>query len=236
MRSGVCPARIILSYGCEMLEELRNLIPPALLAKSGAVFNTGRAAFAGPAPLYILGLNRGGDPETHAHETVGSHLEAVTAKPETWSAFRDDSWNGRPAGTTGMQPRVVHLIRRLGLEPHLVPTSNLVFERTRGAGDLKGRLNQLAETCWPVHQKVIERLEVRTVLCMGRDCGEWVRKRLGADRKIGEFVEQNDRGWRSTAYATSHGLAVVTATHPAIASWVHPATDPTPLVIRTLQR
>lgn len=127
-----------------MLEELRSLIPPALLAKSGAVFNTGRAAFAGPAPLYILGLNPGGDPETHQHETVGSHMDAVMAKPETWSAFRDESWNGRRPGTTGMQPRVVHLIRRLGLEPHAVPTSNLVFERTRGAGDLKGRLDQLA--------------------------------------------------------------------------------------------
>lgn len=87
-----------------------------------------------------------------------------------------------------------------------------------------------------MHQRVIERLKVRTVLCMGKVCGEWGRMRLGTDREIGEFVEQNDRGWRSVAHATPDGIAVVTATHPAIASWVHPATDPTPLVMKTLQR
>jgi hypothetical protein len=218
-----------------MLEELCTLIPPSLMAKSGAVFNSGRAAFAGIAPLYVLGLNPGGDPATHQHETVRSHMDAVMAKPATWSAFRDDSWKGRRPGSTSMQPRVVHLIRRLGMEPHAVPTSNLVFERTRNADDLHERLDQLAEACWPVHKVVIERLRVRTILCMGKDCGEWVRNRLKAHRLVGEFVEQNNRRWRSTAHAAPGGLTVVTATHPAIASWVHQATDPTPLVMEALR-
>lgn len=219
-----------------MIEELRDLIPEAMLTKSGAVFNSGRLAFGGLAPLYILGLNPGGDPATHQHETVASHTDAVMAKSPAWAAYRDESWNGRPPGTAGMQPRVLHLVHRLGLLPHMVPMSNLVFERTRSAEDLKDRLDELAGACWPFHAAVIARLNVRTILCMGKDAGNWVRRRLGAHELLGEFVEKNDRRWKSTAHVGPAGLAVVTATHPAIASWRHESTDPTPLVRAALAR
>lgn len=219
-----------------MLEDLRRLIPQSLLAKSGAAFNTGRDAFSKPSELYLLGLNPGGDPATHQHETVGSHMEAVLAKAPAWAAFRDESWNGRPPGTTGMQPRVLHLFSQLGLKAHEVPTSNLIFERTRSAADLKSRMSELAEACWPVHSEVIKRLGVRVILCMGKDAGSWVCRRLGAIELVGQFVEKNERRWTSTAHACNDGLLVVTATHPAIVSWRHEATDPTPLVQSMLAR
>ncbi len=219
-----------------MLELLSGLLPATMLTRSGAVFNTGRSAFKAPSRLYLLGLNPGGDPATHEHETVGSQMAAVLAKPGHWSAFRDESWNGRAPGTTGMQPRVVHLLQQLGLEAHQVPTSNLIFERTRAASDLKSRMGELAEACWPVHAEIIRRLGVRVILCMGKDAGGWVCRRLKADQLVDAFVEKNERRWTSTAHANAEGLIVVTATHPAIVSWRHAATDPSPLVNAMLER
>jgi hypothetical protein len=219
-----------------VLSELGKLIPASLLEKSGAVFNTGSHAFSKPAALYLLGLNPGGDPEAHQHETVASQMTAVLAKPSSWAAFRDESWNGRPPGSPGMQPRILHLLGRLGLEAHEVPTSNLIFERTRSAADLKSRMNDLAEQCWPVHEAVIQKLGVRVILCMGKDAGNWICTRLGAVTLVDQFVEKNERGWTSTAHCAAEGLVVVTAAHPAIASWRHEATDPSPLVQSMLAR
>ena len=53
-----------------MIDEFRALIPPSVLAESGAAFYSGRAAFSAPSPLYILGLNPGGSPLLQANDTV----------------------------------------------------------------------------------------------------------------------------------------------------------------------
>lgn len=219
-----------------MLELLSGLLPATLLTRSGAVFNTGRSSFESPSKLYLLGLNPGGDPATHEHETVGSQMASVLAKPGHWSAFRDDSWDGYPPGANGMQPHVVHLLQQLGHEAHAVPTSNLIFERTRSEEDLKSRRRELAEACWPVHEEIIDCLGVKVILCFGSFTGRWVRKRVGAHRLVDSFVEKNKRRWKSTAHANSDGLIVVTASHPARAHWRFEATDPSPLVKAMLER
>src|SRR5206468_2102657 len=75
------------------------------------------------------------------------------------------SWRGLAAGTDPMQRRVLHLMRRLNMEPARVPASNLVFVRSaRGIG-IKSRLPELARSCWPFHLKVIGELGIATVLC-----------------------------------------------------------------------
>lgn len=229
-------SRVFMLKGAHLadLVSFSHLLPEDLLFRSGAVFNTGERAFTGHRAVYMLGLNPGGDPQTHQHETVRSHTEGVLKKALGWCAYRDESWNGRPAGTTGMQPRIQHLFQRLGLEIGDVPMSNLIFERTRSEADLKDRFTQLAEVCWPVHEAVVSELGVRTILCLGGKCGEWVRERANAREHVGTFEERNDRRWKSHAYRNRDGLTVVTLTHPAIASWVHEATDPTPLVRQVL--
>ena len=45
-----------------MIEDLARTIPRKLCDESGSMFYSGRAAFSGPGPLYILGLNPGGNP------------------------------------------------------------------------------------------------------------------------------------------------------------------------------
>jgi hypothetical protein len=62
-----------------------------------------------------------------------------------------------------------------------------------------------------------------------------VRKKVGANRVVGEFVEQNKRRWRSQSFEAGQGLRVVVATHPSIADWCAQATDPSSLLHEALQ-
>lgn len=170
-------------------------------------------------------------------ETVAGHTNKVLNGPSDWSAYRDESWKGFPPGTYGMAPRVLHLLRKLNLKPGYVPASNVVFVRSARAYDIKkSRFRQLAGLCWPFHKSVIEELGVRVVLCLGKVSGRWVCDRLNAGKRVDQFVESNDRRWVSTAFMNSNGTAVVVATHPSIADWTTPPTDPSPLVRRMLVR
>ena len=216
-------------------DDFVSLIPSSLLGRSGAVFYSGRAAFLKPSPLYILGLNPGGCPTDDPNETIGQKLINWPSLPDEWSAYSDDIWKGLP-GTHGMQPRVVHLLSRLGLNPRHVPASNVVFVRTRDEASLAAEKQSLLQACWPVHRAVIEQLGVTTILCFGGTAGWWVREALGAHKEVGSFVENNNRRWTSTAHLSPNGLCAITATHPSRADWRNPDSDPTPLVKKMLLR
>ena len=218
-----------------MIEDFAKLIPADLLSRSGSVFYSGRNAFVSARELYVLGTNPGGDPALQADETVRWHTNKVLRDvPDDWSAYRDESWAGSPPGSWGMQPRMLHLFRQVGLPPGEVPASNIVFLRSRREAQIDGDVERLKKTCWPFHQRVIDELEPRAVLCLGRMAGAWVRKQLGATRQVDEFVENNKRRWKSRSYATTQGITVVVATHPSIADWTSPAADPSALVVRAL--
>jgi hypothetical protein len=213
------------------------LVPTDLLPLSGLVFYSGRDAFAGTSPVYLLGLNPGGDPADPAAETVEQAMHALAALPANWSAYRDGSWNGRPPGTYGLQPRVLHLLDRLGLDPGEVPSSNLVFVRSAQESTMPpGLMDSYAEACWPFHAAVIETLKVQAVVCFGGTVGRRVRARLGAHVEVGQFVETNNRGWTSYAHEAPTGVRVVTVSHPSRADWTNPATDVSDLVAAAVIR
>jgi len=212
------------------------LVDPALHGRSGSVFYTGRAAFSTTSKLYVLGLNPGGSPITQAEETIGRDLEDWRELPARWSAYKDESWRGAAPGSWGMQPRILHMFDQLGLDPHDVPASNVVFVRTNDEAALATEKRQLLSRCWPVHQAVIERLGATTVLCLGGTAGAWVRDYVGATDKVGQFVEANARRWKSEAHISPAGSCVVTVTHPGRADWRNPQADPTPLVREMLAR
>ena len=206
------------------------------LARSGSVFYSGRSAFSGPAPLYLLGLNPGGSPERQAAETVKADLVQFRSQPADWSAYSDESWEGRAPGTCGMQPRVLHMLRRLNLNPRQVPASNVVFVRSRNEAMLQAEKQQLLRTCWPVHAAVIAALDVRTVVCFGGTAGRWAREQMDAHEAIDSYRETNLRGWASHAHRAPDGRVVATLSHPSRADWMNQAADPTPMVARLLQR
>jgi hypothetical protein len=223
------------SNGCATLfDELLGTVHESLHGRSGAVFYSGRTAFAGPSALYVLGLNPGGDPVRQREQTIARNIDALRRR-DSWSAYADERWRKRAAGTHGMQPRVLHLLQGLKLESPSVPASNVVFVRTARESDLAREKTQLLPLCWETHAAVIERLGVRVVVCFGRTAGSWVRERLNAHEHVDELTEQNRRRWKSHAHSAPDGRRVVTLTHPSIADWTNPGSDPTPLVQRALQ-
>ena len=214
-----------------MIENIAAHIDPRLREISGKVFYSGRTAFSGAAPVYVLGGNPGGDPVVKAAATVGAHTDFVLSDTSAeWSAYCDESWHGRPVGDAQLQRRLRHLLSGLDLDPRHVPASNLVFTRSRRVADLGADTDALIEMCWPVHDAVLAMLRPRALICFGVDTGERVRKRLGASRHIGSFEERNARRWQSNAWTTPTGLIVFGLTHPSIADWTNPLTDPSPMV------
>jgi hypothetical protein len=214
-----------------MIEEFAKLIPGELIARSGSVFYSGRRAFERSCQMYIMGLNPGGDPVKQAQETIGWHTNKVLSDvPDDWSAYRDESWSSSIPGTHKMQPRVLHLLKRLKLDPGSVPASNMIFLRSGREDRLEDDLSHLVDICWPFHEKVIEELTPRVILCLGNTTGNRVRQRLNARNQIAEYVENNTRRWRSRAFRNVDGVTVVVVTHPSIADWTAIATDPTELV------
>lgn len=211
------------------------LVDPALRERSGKVFYSGRAAFARPSKLYLLGLNPGGSPIAQADETIGRNLARWEQGSERWSEYLDESWRGAAPGSYGMAPRILHLFDRLGLDPADVPASNVIFARSAREADIAAEADALLETCWRVHAAVIEALGVTTITCLGGRAGRWVRAKIGAHEKIGGFVEANARRWTSEAHVGRDRISVVTLTHPSIADWRNPAADPTALVCDLLK-
>ena len=219
-----------------MIEALATKIPASLSPRSGKVFYAGRNAFSGQSALYMLGVNPGGDPSEAASETVESHTQAVLhSLPANWSAYRDEIWKGRAPGTYGMAPRVLYLCKQIGIDPGFLPSSNLVFTRSRREADLKGEMDGLLNICWPFHEAVIETVRPRAILCLGGTAGKYVRKKMNANILHSQFVEKNERCWKSQVFLAPAGLRVIVATHPSIADWTAAATDPTSLIRAALQ-
>lgn len=217
------------------IEDALASLSAELLTQSGSVFYTGKQAFSGTRPLYLLGLNPGGDPLVQAHETIASHISKFYARREPWSAYADESWQGATPGNWGMQPRVLHMLRSLELDPRAVPASNVVFVRSRDEANLREQKRALLSKCWPVHEAVIRTLNVRIVVCFGSTAGAWVRDCLHAHRLVDQFQETNARGWRSFTHTAADGKIVVSLTHPGRADWRNSNADPTGLVVRALQ-
>jgi hypothetical protein len=214
-----------------MLEELFRLVPDNLLEQSGRVAYAGREAFSGKASVYLLGLNPGGDPVRLRSETVAADMDlSLNHRPEGWSAYVDESWEGAPAGGWGLQPRVRHLCQQLNLDPRTVPSSNLIFVRTRRESGLGSSITSLAEACWPFHEAVIDAVDAQLIVCFGKTAGKLALKMLGGGPQVGTFVEQNGRRWTSSVHRSATGRYVATLTHPSIAAWNVAATDPTPML------
>ena len=218
-----------------MIEELVDLIPDSLKSRSGSAFYSGRDAFKGPKDLYILGVNPGGSPEGREDESVQWHTDKVLNESDDWSAYRDESWLGSPPGTRGMQPRVLHLFNKIGSSAGSVPASNIVFVRSSREVNLDGSMQEMVEMCWPFHELVIGNLSPKVILCFGQTAGNFICNKLAASKQVDVFTEQNNRRWCSRTFQNAGGIKVVVATHPSIANWINPVTDPTVLVSRALE-
>lgn len=221
-----------------MLEEFVKLIPKSFLNQPGSALDSGRQAFAGPSDVYLIGYHSGGQSQELLEEQINGVLKRKEAE---WSAYMDAKWGRPPAGSHRIQRRIVHLCAGLGLDPRAVPASYLIFRRW--PTDVKpsaAEKRQWAAECWPFHQAVIERLGVKMVVCLGSDARDWVLKKeeqlTGVEpQQIDSFTAKDKGAWRSYAYQSGNRY-IVTLTHPAMANWINPNSDPTELVRRTLEK
>ncbi|SDF11240.1 Uracil DNA glycosylase superfamily protein [Pricia antarctica] len=216
-----------------MNKELLAAIPQKLWDVNGAVFYSGSKAFEGKKPVYLLGINPGGKLEDNLDQTIKSHTVKIGGK-EFWSEYADEVWTSKNAGESPHQRRVVHLLNSLGLEPQLTPASNMIFQRSRLERDIAEDFNDLAGLCWPFHEKVIDALEVKNIICFGKRVGGFVRSKLNASDLIDTFTENNKRKWQTNIYKNTQGLTVILTTHPSRVNWLNPNSDPTPLIKRHL--
>lgn len=211
-------------------------IPDAILDRSGSIFYSAPSAFEGKRDVYILGLNPGGDPLAQRNNTIRRHYEEWAKRTEPYSSYVDEIWEGSVAGAHGMQPRIQHLAKQLGIDLQFTPSSNVVFVRSATEAKLESEKERLLDACWPVHQAVIDQLGVRGIICLGKTAGWWVRERLDAHEEIDSFREANQRGWQSTAHRSPAGQVVCTLTHPGRVDWRNPAADPCSMIKRALSR
>jgi hypothetical protein len=214
-----------------MIDTFADLVPLDLRKRSGEVFYSGRTAFSIPSNLYLLGYNPGTDPQEMPDDTVEQNIQnAISSWPSRFSSYSDISWNGRPPGKAPVQQRVVHMLETAGLDPHEVPSSNLIFPRSRDEKAIRHEAMRLETLCWPFHQAVINFLGIKVIVCMGTSTAIAVRRRLSANRHIETFTEKNRREWKSDAHANETGIVVVRVTHPSRVAWTNPLSDPSPLV------
>lgn len=151
-----------------LLAEVLDAIPGSLRGVSGDALYSGREAWTNPSPIYLMGINPGGDP-ADLSTTVATQA-AAALRPDSFSAYRDLAWttprgNLYEPGKHPMQRSVLHLLDRLGLDPAKVPTSNMVYARSRQAHHIAADdMRAWAEECWPFHLRMIERLGCRVVV------------------------------------------------------------------------
>ena len=219
-------------YNREMtLETFARLVPESLLDCSGEVFYSGRSAFSGSRPVYLLGYNPGSDPGGNRSTVRVSIEEACSRKTDRFSLYYQD-WG--PGRLKDMQRSIKHFFLDSGLCPELTPSSNCVFVRSRDARAIRSaKRHQLEDACWPFHEAVIEQLGVKAILCMGDHAYKAVRRRFRPANLIDE------QPWSATqahrAYRTASGMRLCQLVHPSYGHWQCPKYNPTPLVRRLLE-
>ena len=202
--------------------------------RPGGVFYSAPPAFASESRFYILGLNPGGNPDEGTEYTISRNIAEWRTQTEPYSAYVDEEWENKPAGEHGLQPRIRHLAARLGIDLRHTPSSNIIFVKTRNEAALAAEKAALLAACWPVHQAVIESLNVKAILCLGGTAGRWTRERLGAHKELARWSETNNRGWTSWAHGNDNGRIVFTLTHPSIAAWNSKNADPCDMILEVL--
>ena len=217
-----------------MIENFAQRIPSSLLPQPGMVFFSGRRAFSTKRGIYLLGINPGGDHKRFTR-SVQDHTKLVLSdKPEDWSEYRDEEWGKSEAGAKPFQKRVCYLFKQAGYSPGEVPSSNLIFQRSRNVGELRGDFNLLAEECWPFHEAVITELEPKVIVCLGGRVRDWVCQKLSANVPVETYTEANNRKLVSRSYSNKEGVAVVGLAHPGRVAWNRKSSDPTGLVCNAL--
>ena len=149
------------------MTDLSNFVTSARKQLTPIIHRSGNVLYSAartlrPGPLYLLGLNPGGDP--NKHETIEEALDRLPSKES--NAYVHETWerHGDP-GQAPLQRRVRWLARQLGLDVEGVCAANLIFARSRDAS--ASDYPRLADLCWPIHVAILEVVRPRLIIAYG---------------------------------------------------------------------
>jgi uracil-DNA glycosylase len=120
------------------------------------------------------------------------------------------------------------------LNPQDTPSSNICFVRSKREKNLTKQIKGYIDLCWDFHENVIKKLNIKIILCFGKTSGNEVKKRLNANEKVDEFIENNKRKWKTQVYKNTIGQYIIIAPHPSVVNWKNKKTDPSQLVEKYL--
>lgn len=195
----------------------------AYLGQSGRILYSAATTLQ-PGPLYILGLNPGGQP--HLREgTIGDDLSRLPTRAT--NAYLDESWRGRAAGAAPLQRRLQWLTGALGRDLRDTCASNLIFLRSANAAGCQ--YETAADACWPVHSRILEQVQPRLLLVFGNSGVSPFRylRDLYRPARVDAF-DSGHGDWRCLAFRAD-GRVVVGVPHlsryavdryPAVAAWI----------------
>ena len=144
------------------IETARSYLRP-VLDRSGAVLYSACHTLR-PGPVYLLGLNPGGDP-VQITSTIAGSLKGLPDKTE--NSYTDENWGLRDGKEvkSPLQTRLQLLAKSLNLSLQDICASNLIFMRSRSAAGIDFRAD--AETCWPVHEQILDIVQPSLVITFG---------------------------------------------------------------------
>lgn len=218
--------------------DLISLVPDDLRNRSGRVFYSSPEDFVRRGTLYFLGLNPGGDPEIRRDETIEKNLSSAReGRLDGRSLYVDDDARSPRPSRKRFEKRIRHLFGFLRVKPEQVPSSNVIFVRTRDGASLRSEEKNLSERCWRFHEEAMRNVQPRAVVCMGTQAGEIIRKRMGFEgRPTCAFVEDNRREWQSRLWLADGKPMLFALTHPSVADWTARRTDPSSWVRCHMER
>ena len=219
------------------LKDYIAMIPPELIEENGAAFISGAASFGRQHPLMIVSANPGGDIESHAGWSIRYDCETVRDFwPEDCHGYIDGyRWPDSQIRHWTGGARVAHLVANIGYNLREVPTQHLVFLRSSRLSALHANYEDAVSLCWPVMAVRIEEWRPRVIIALGGKAGDSVLARLGGGELTHEFTEDNARHWKSRLCRSSAGPRLAVLTHPGIADWTAPSTDPSDLIRMALE-
>jgi hypothetical protein len=138
------------------------------IEESGAVLYNGWSTLRRGA-IYIMGLNPGGEAESHAGHSIKRSLEL---RRSDWCAYEDECWNEQSKkGATPHQTRVRELATLFHVNIRDAFAVNAIFFRSKDANGLGSSWPQKWDRCWPVHQWFLSTVRPSVIICLGNGAG-----------------------------------------------------------------
>jgi hypothetical protein len=193
--------------GIESVIAAGQRLPRSILDRSGEILYSGSQTVR-RGPIYLLGLNPGGNPDDHK-ATVRERLKEL---PSRRSNSYQASWAGRKPGTHRLQRGVQWIAGELGVQLEDICASNLIFVRSkdeRGSG-----FPGSARDCWPVHRVILSVVRPKLIITFGSSPYTFLRDEFGAVAES-DPCAAGHANWKCRAFQTI-GMWVVGLPHMSV--------------------